>query len=108
MKILDLLTGLPLTDEDIRTMRQKPSVQTQDLTNYLNFLEESGAFDKRTEKRIRRKPRDPGDLEMLMEKALNTLRKVIRLQYAISICSPKSRTVANGSLLLRELFSVFS
>ncbi|MDY0040566.1 MAG: hypothetical protein RBS57_09665 [Desulforhabdus sp.] len=29
----------------------------------------------RTEQRIRRKPRDPDDLEMLFQKAMSTLRK---------------------------------
>ena len=46
-KILDLEADLALTPEDFRAMGQKPPVEDRDLSSYLDFLEEIGAFETR-------------------------------------------------------------
>jgi hypothetical protein len=43
-KSLDLETDLLLTPDDFQTMRRRPQWVDRDLSSYLNFLEEVGAF----------------------------------------------------------------
>lgn len=44
-RLLELHSDLPVSAEDIRAMRQEPSHQHRNPASYLDFLEETGAFD---------------------------------------------------------------